>query len=475
MQKIELLVFIHHLLSQSIRVERLTTKTEYRLSIHITALGNRPTRRITLSDKNTCIFLLVTLYIVQVETTIAQLTVVQVRFLSAFTSQLSHAGNGLTFLFRLLNLLQHHLCYLWILVQIVVDLGLDEITYKLVDTWTCRLVFLRHSRPHIVRAELGLGLALKHRFFHIEGNGCHDTITDIRKLLVLIIEFFDGTGNVLLQSTLMRTALCGMLPIDKGIVFLAILVSMGKGNLDVIALQVYYVIKAFGSHVILQKVFQTMARKDALTIVYKREPGVEICVISQQVLHELIQKLITDKQGVVRFEEDVSTIFFSRIFGHIADELTFLKRCTTYLSIAEACYLETATQRIHSLDTDTIQSNTLLESLGIIFTTCIQLTYRFDQLSLRDAAAIVTNAHPKFVLDVHFDSLSGSHLELVDTIVHHLFQEHIDTVIVLLAIAQTANVHPGTDTDMLHIIQVTNVVFVIFYGIFYQFFFHGIC
>ena len=252
LQKVEFFVLIDHLLGETIRVERLTTEAEYGLRVHVAALGDGTAGRVALGDEDTGFFLLVALGVIQVETAVTELAVVEVRFLGTFTGQLGDTGNGLAFLFRFLNLLQHHIGHLRILMQVVIDLGLDEIAHKLVDTRSGRLVFLRHGRPHVVRTQLGLGLALEHRFFHIEGYGRHDTVTDVGELLVLVVELLDGAGDVFLQGTLVRTALGGVLTVHKGIVFLAILVGMSEGNLNVLAFQMHNIIKPFGGHVVLQ-------------------------------------------------------------------------------------------------------------------------------------------------------------------------------------------------------------------------------
>ena len=343
----------------------------------------------------------------------------KVGFLGTFTGQFSHTGYRLAFLFRLLNLLQHDIRHLWILVQIVVDFGLDEIAYKLVDAWSCRFVFLRNRRPHVVRTQFGLGLTLEHRLFHIQCNGGYNPVTDVREFLVLVIELLNGTGYVFLQGTLMGSPLGGMLAVHKRVVFFSILIGMGESNFNVLALQVNNVIQAIGSHVVFQQVFQTMTGKNTLTVVHEGQPRIQISIVAKQGFYKLVQELITHEQRVVRFEEDVCTIFFGGIFGHIAYQLTFLERCPTHLTITETGHLETTAERIHRLDTYPVQTDTFLEGFGVVFTTGVQLTDSLDQFALRNTSAVVTDAYPQIVLYRHFDTLSGTHLELVDTIVHH--------------------------------------------------------
>ena len=145
------------------------------------------------------------------------------------------------------------------LMQIVVDFRLDEIAYKLIDARPGRFVFLWNGRPHIIRAEFGLCLAFEHWLFHIQGYGSYNTVTDIGKLLVLVVEFLDGTGNVFFQCTLMGTPLSGMLTVDKRIIFFSVLIGMCESYFNVFTFQVYYFVQPFGSHIILQQIFESMA------------------------------------------------------------------------------------------------------------------------------------------------------------------------------------------------------------------------
>lgn len=142
-----------------------------------------------------------------------------------------------------------------------------------------------------------------------------------------------------------------------------------------------------------------------------------------------------------------------------------------HLSLAERLHLEMRAEGIDRLHTHTIQAHTLLEGLAVVLATSIEHTDSLDKLALRNASAIIAHADTKIVLDVDFESRSGAHLELVDGVVHHLFQEHIDAVFGQIAIAQTSDVHTWTGTYMLHIAQVADIVICIFYRLLLR----GIC
>ena len=64
---------------------------------------------------------------------------------------------------------------------------------------------------------------------------------------------------MLLESTLVCTALNSMLTIDKRIVFLTILVRMGEGYLDILALKMNNGIECIVRHTVFQQVFQSVS------------------------------------------------------------------------------------------------------------------------------------------------------------------------------------------------------------------------
>ncbi len=118
---------------------------------------------------------------------------------------------------------------------------------------------------------------------------------------------------------------------------------------------------------------------------------------------------------------------------------------------------------IHRLHTHTVQSDTLLERLAVILTTGIQHAHSLDKFTLRNTTTIVAHADPQMIFDINLQSGSSSHLELVDRVIYHLFQKHIDTILRQVTIAQTTDIHTRTSTYMLHIAQVSDVVIGIFY------------
>ena len=109
------------------------------------------------------------------------------------------------------------------------------------------------------------------------------------------------------------------------------------------------------------------------------------------------------------------------------------------------------TESIHRLDTYSVKSDALLECLGVIFSSCIQHAHSLNELSLRYSSSVVAHADPEMVFHIHLYTLSHIHAELVDRVVHHLFQQHINTIFCYRTVSQPTDIHTRSGTDMLHI------------------------
>ena len=357
-------------------------------------------------------------------------------------------------------------------MQVVIHFGFYKIAYIFIHRRSGGLSFLRDSGPHVVAPKLGFSLTLEHRFFHVDGYSRHQSVTNICEIEILVEELLNSARQMLLQRTLVRTALGRMLTVDKRIILLAILVGMRKGYLNVLTLQMHNVVQPLAGHVVFQQILQTVTRQDALTIIYKGKPRVQIGVIAQQVFHKLRLEGVAHEQRIIGLEKDVSTCLFRRFLRHIADQYPTFKDCGAHMSVTIATHLKTTAQRIDRFDAHAVQAHAFLESLRVILTTGVQFADRLDKFALRNAAPIIAHTDPEIVLDVDLNLLARSHLELVDAVIQRFLQQHINTVIALASVPQTADVHAGADTDMLHVIQMSDVLvrigYVVYRGIVFQ-------
>ena len=187
------------------------------------------------------------------DSAVAQLTIVKVSFLGTLTRQLGYTCHCLTFTFTLLNLLHDNFSHIRIPVKIVINLLLDEVTHIFINRRRHRMlgIHLRWYRRHCKRPQFDFRLTLKHRFLHIQCNSCNNTCTYIAIFIVLLEEFLNSLGYMLLEGTLMSTALSCMLSIHKRIVLLTILIGMRKGNFNILTLEMNNGIKCIAGHTVL--------------------------------------------------------------------------------------------------------------------------------------------------------------------------------------------------------------------------------
>ena len=125
---------------------------------------------------------------------------------------------------------------------------------------------------------------------------------------------------------------------------------------------------------------------------------------------------------------NIGTILILCRFGDIAGQLTTLEGRLAYLPITIAMHLEMRTQRIHGLHAHAIQSDRLLESLRIELSAGVQDADAVDELTLRDASAIVAYRDTMVILDIHFNTVACLHLKLVNRVIEDFFQQDIDSI-----------------------------------------------
>ena len=298
-------------------------------------------------------------------------------------------------------------------VEEVINLGLDEVANVFVDADAIG--------GHLQGAELDLRLTLKHRLLDINGNGCNNTCADVA-ILIFAEEFLDGLGDVLLEGTLMSTALGGVLAIHERVILLAVLVGMGKGDLDILTLEMDDRIEAVVGHPVVEQILQSVTGEDATTIIHDGQACIQIGIVAEHILHDIILEAIVQEKRIVGLEEDVGAVLVLCGFRIVARDDTLLEGGLTHFSLAEAAHLKMGTQRIDSLHTDTVQTHRLLESLRVILTASVQDADGLNHLTLGDATPIVAYRHSQIVFDINLKAVAGLHLKLIDGVVDDFFQ-----------------------------------------------------
>lgn len=118
------------------------------------------------------------------------------------------------------------------------------------------------------------------------------------------------------------------------------------------------------------------------------------------------------------------------------------------LAASEALDDKRCGEGVDRLDANTVEAHALLERLGIIFAAGVHLRRSVDELAQRDASAVVADGDGGLG-DVDFELVAEAHHILVDGVVDHLLEEHIDAVVGRGAVAELADIHARAAAHML--------------------------
>ena len=263
---------------------------------------------------------------------VAQFTVVQVSLLGALACQFRNARHSLSLLLAFRNLLQHLLCDVGILMQEVIHFGLYEVAHVLVHAHTIG--------THGERTEFYLCLTLEHRFLHIHRDGRHETVTYVGIFEVLARELLYGACYMLLECTLMRAALRGVLSVHEGVVLLSVLVGVCECYLDVLPLEVYDGVESVVGHIVCEQVFQSVAAENPAPIIHYDETGVQVGIVSEHRLHEVVVETVVLEEFGVWFEEDVCSVLVLCLLRGVVHQFALLENHRAHFAVAVTACLE---------------------------------------------------------------------------------------------------------------------------------------
>ena len=116
-------------------------------------------------------------------------------------------------------------------MQVIVQLPGQKIGHKILHRRTA----LRYSKT----AQLGLGLRFEYRLHDTDTDSRRNALPDIGSLIVFFVEVPDDLDKCFPESLLVRTALGGILTIDKAEDLFSVVVIMGDRDFDILPLQVY--------------------------------------------------------------------------------------------------------------------------------------------------------------------------------------------------------------------------------------------
>ena len=231
--------------------------------------------------------------LVVVQSAIPQLAVVQVGFFGPLVGQLLDSGHVLAFPLALGDSFEQGIGHRRMLVQVIIQFPFDKIPDKGAERST--------TRGHVLGSQLGFGLRLKNRLLNPQANSTNDGAPDIGGIKILFVKFPNGPHQRLAVSRQMRTPLGRVLTVHEGIIFLAVLFTVGKGQFNIVSFEVNdRIANRIRRGLAHQKIQQAVLRKKLLAVEVKTQPRIEVSVIPQLFLNEFVDKMKIPKNLSIR-------------------------------------------------------------------------------------------------------------------------------------------------------------------------------
>ena len=331
-------------------------------------------------------------------------------------------------------------------MQEIVQLLQEEIAYEILHGGSA-------LEDHL-RTQFGLGLGFEYGFLYTDGNGGHDRLPDVRRVVVLLEELTNGLYETFPEGRHVCTALGGVLSVDETVQVFAVFIIVRYGDLDVLPFQVNDRV----SDLILiglarQQVQQTVLAHELLAIVVDGQTCVQVAIIPDLIFEIIRDEMVVAEHGLVRLEEYHGPIrLFGRNFLVLFHQHTFIELGGLLLSITVRGDLEIGRQCIDRLGTHPVQAHAFLENPRIILGARVDLAHHIDHFAQGNAPAIVAHLHAR-AFDGDLDLLAVTHHVLVDAVVQHLLHQDVDAVVEGRAIAQLADVHARPQPDVLLPVQ----------------------
>ena len=223
-----------------------------------------------------------------------------------------------------------------------------------------------------------------------------------------------------------------------------------------------------------QQILQPVARQIELAIQIDREPAVQIGVHPEPFFEVLRLERVTRKQFRIRSERHERPIALRGFSLLFALQDAAFEPGLVELPVAIRTNRELLRQRIHRLGSDTVEPDGEGERPPLIFAACIHFRNTRHNFVERNSAPIVANGDASGV-QRDLDALADPHREFIDAVVDDLLDKHVNSVLGMASITETADVHAGAKADMLQRQQRFNRAAVILRRRFRHLLFSSLC
>ena len=241
---------------------------------------------------------------------------------------------------------------------------------------------------------------------------------------------------------------------------------MGEDELERLGAEVEGLVDLLELRLVLDEVGKAFVRDDLRAVEVEREAGVEIGVHLEAAHHVVFAEAELPEDRGVGKELHERAVALARVLALAAVLLledALLEERVGVFAVAHGAHVETVRKRVHGLCADAVHADGELEALGVELAARVEFAHAVHDLAERDAAPEVADrARAGVPVEPDLHAAAEAHDELVDRVVDDLLQEHVDAVVVVAAVARAADVHAEPPTDVLHRVEVLDVVVVVF-------------
>ena len=240
---------------------------------------------------------------------------------------------------------------------------------------------------------------------------------------------------------------------------------MEEGEFDAFSPVMEGLVEAVLFHFPVQQVEEAIFGPDLFSVEDESQARIQIGVVPKPLEDEFLLESEFFEERCIGGKFDVGPVLFLGLpflllFQNALDEPRFEK-----FPFALAPHEEMGGEGVDRFGSHAVQTDGKLEHIVIVLCAGVDLADAFDHFAQRNAPPEVPDRNGRSLLvQVDQDFFPFSHDELVDRIVDHLFDHHIDPVVRMGAISKTPNVHPWTQPDVRQGVEGLDCAFVVFLG-----------
>ena len=390
---------------------------------------------------------------------IAEFFVVNLGFFGAFAGEFLDALEFFAVALGFLDFFEEGFGGFGFAVQVIVECLLDEVRHEAADGGA--------FGAHVLRAEFCLGLGFKNGFLDLDANGGADGGADIDRIKILFEEILNGLGEGLAEGGEVGAAHGGVLAIDEGVVILAVGVVVGKGDFDVLVLQVGDRVKRFAVEFVFEEIAETVLGFEFFTVVEEGEAAVEVGVVPEHILDVIVAEAALAEDFGVGIEAEFGAgagVFGCGLVAFVlARDLAAGKLYGAGFAFAKGLNGELGGEGVDGFDANSVEADGFLEGLGIVFRAGVDFGGAVLEFAEGDAAPVVAHVNVGAV-DIDLNCFAVPHDEFVDGVVDDFLQENVDAVIGGSAVPEFPDIHTGAEADVRLPVEGFDAVFVVFFG-----------